>query len=208
MNPDAAGAIVPLHEPLMRRRSTRAFDPRPLDDATLASLFEAARWAPSASNDQPWRHVIARRGAGAGFERLLATLTGSNPTWAHAAGALVVTAARRVRGPHDTPNAWAWHDAGIAWAMLAIQATTLGLATHPLGGFDADAVRAAIDLPAEYDPVTVTALGWPGDPEALEEPLRTRERAPRVRRPLAESVFEERFGAPAAFLAGPVAPAV
>lgn len=196
-------ARVAVHEPLTRRLSTRAFDPRPLDDARLASLFEAARWAPSSGNEQPWRFVVARRG-GVAFDRLLATLTGRNPRWAHAAGALVVTAARRDRGGDPAkPNAHAWHDTGIAWAMLAIQATALGLAVHPMGGFDAAAVREATALPPEFDVVTVTAVGWPGDPDALEETLRERERAPRTRRPLDQTVSEERFGAPATFVAAP-----
>ncbi len=193
----------PIHDLIERRHSARVFAARPLDDAALASLFEAARWAPSSGNEQPWRFVIARRhgGEGEGFARLLETLSGRNPSWAGGAAALLVTATRRGRGPEGKPNPWAWHDAGIAWAMLALQATALGLVTHPMGGFDAGRVRAAIGLPDDLDPVTVTALGWPGDPDTLDEPLRAAERAPRTRRPLAQTVFEERFGVPAVFVA-------
>jgi nitroreductase len=189
----------PVHLPLLKRYSGRAFDDRPVEDAALASLFEAARWAPSSGNEQPWRFVVARRGTPA-FEALVATLTGRNPGWARHAAALVVTAAKTVRGPQSKPNVWAWHDAGIAWAMLAIEATMRGLVAHPMGGFDADAVRAACTLPADVVPVSVTALGWPGDPATLDEPHRTEESAPRTRRPLAQTVFDGTYGGPATFL--------
>jgi nitroreductase len=195
----AEGVGHPVHELLLRRYSGRAFDARPLDDATLASLFEAARWAPSSGNEQPWRFVVVRRGTPA-FEAVAATLTGRNPGWARHAATLVVTAARMVRGAQARPNAWAWHDAGMAWAQLALEATSRGLVAHPMGGFDPDGVRAACALPADVAPVSVTALGWPGDPDTLEEPHRTEERAPRTRRPLAELVSEGRFGEPASFL--------
>ncbi len=192
----------PIHDLIERRFSARAFGPDALDDATLASLFEAARWSASSGNEQPWRFVVARRDDGAGFGRVLGALTGRNPSWARHAAVLVVTAARKVRGSEGRPNAWAWHDAGMAWGALAVQATSLGVALHPMGGFDAARVREACGLPDDLEPVTVTALGWPGDPESLDEPLRSEERAPRTRRPLEQTVFEGRYGVPATFLAG------
>lgn len=187
----------PIHELLRERYSPRAFDPAAeLDSATLGSLFEAARWAPSSMNEQPWRFVVVRRETRPGFAALVAALSENNRRWAKDAGALVVAGASLVVERSGKPNRHALHDLGLASAQLVLEATARGLITHPMGGFDADQVRALAAMPEGFEAVTVWAIGHPGDPEALPEDLRARERAARVRRPQASFVFEDTWDRP------------
>ena len=191
----------PIHELLRARWSPRAFEPRPLDAATLGSLFEAARWAPSSSNEQPWRFVVALRDDTVNFQRLLACLAPSNQRWAANASALVLTTARNDFEPSGRPNAHAWHDCGLALAQVLVELTARGLGAHVMAGFDAEKARAACNVPSGFQPVTVAALGYPAAPESLPEDLRERETAPRQRRPLHESVFSGTWGEAAPFVA-------
>jgi nitroreductase len=174
---------VPLHPLLAERWSPRAFDAaHEVGDEDLDALLEAARWAPSSGNTQPWRFLVARRGEPA-FDRLAALLMPGNRTWAASAGALVLAAAQTVdETGRDRP--WALYDTGQAVAALTIQAQHEGLAVHQMGGFDAEATRDTFSLPDSIQPVVVVAVGR-RDPRAdLPEPLATRERAPRTREPL------------------------
>ncbi|MCR2813192.1 nitroreductase family protein [Microbacterium sp. zg.Y1090] len=175
---------APILDVLASRWSTRVFDAEaPIDEAALASALEAARWAPSANNSQPWRFIVARRGTAA-HDAVVATLMGFNQAWAAAASALVVFAAAT---SHDgTPLAWAAYDTGQAAAHFTVQAHASGLHTHQMGGFDRDALAAAFDLDSDLMPVTVMAVGTLGDVAAAPEALRERENAPRVRLPLTE----------------------
>lgn len=192
----AAVAAVADVVPLIRdRRSSVAFAPGPIAPAKLAAAFEAARWAASAFNEQPWRFVVAVRQDREAFERLLRTLAPPNQRWAQHAGALVLTVARTDRG--GVPNRHAFHDLGLATAQLVLQAHGSGLHAHIMGGFDAAAVRAALALPDGFEPVAVVALGEPGEPAQLPDELRARETHARQRRALDETVFAGRFGEPA-----------
>jgi len=180
-----AVTAAPLLPAIAARWSPRAFDPdRALTEADLTPLLEAARWAASSSNMQPWRLAWALRGEPA-FDRILATLAAGNRVWAHRAGALLIGCAVLAR-PNGAPNRHAAHDLGQALAQLAVQATADGIALHMMGGFDVAAAREALAVPEGIEPYTAVALGWPGDPALLEEPLRARETAPRERLPLAE----------------------
>ena len=180
-----APADHPLLDAIAERWSPRAFDPaRPLAEADLLPLLEAARWAASSSNIQPWRLAWALRGDPA-WDRLLACLNPGNAAWAHRAGALILGCAVAAK-PDGSPNGHAGHDLGAALAQLAIQATAAGIGTHAMGGFDRDAARLAVAVPEGVDPVTAVALGWPGDPALLDEGRRARELAPRARLPLSE----------------------
>ena len=174
-----------LHPLLAERRSTRAFDPgHEIDDATLASLLEAARWAPSWSNSQPWRLLAVRRGEPA-FDRLAATLVDRNRVWATNAGALILAAASAT----DTagrPLSHAWYDTGQAVAHLVLQAEAAGLASRQIGGFDPEAAARAFDLPDGVAPVVVVAVGRRDTAATLSEQVAAKERAPRTRRPLSE----------------------
>ncbi len=195
-----APAAHPILEVVRERWSPRAFAPRPLDTADLCSLFEAARWAPSSVNEQPWHFIVARRDEPAGFAKLLGCLTASNQRWAGAAGALLLLVARTHFARTGKPNPHALHDAGLALENLLLEATSRGLAVHPMGGFDAAAAREAFEIPAGFDPITAVAVGAPGDPDALPEELAARERAPRHRRALAEFVYEGKWGTAAPWI--------
>jgi nitroreductase len=178
----------PVMEVLAGRWSPRAYDAdAPLDEQKLASALEAARWAPSANNVQPWRFIVARRGT-AEHAAIVETLMGFNQLWAGDAAALVVAIAED-ENAEGTPLTTASYDLGQAVAHLSVQAHHDGLHVHQMGGFDRDALRARFDLEERFRPVTVITLGDLGDPELLPDGLRERESAPRSRRPLSDSVL-------------------
>ncbi|WP_456598885.1 nitroreductase family protein [Blastococcus sp. SYSU DS0616] len=178
-----AVTAVPLHPLLAGRWSSRALDAaHELTDAQLTALLEAARWAPSANNSQPWRFAVARRGT-AEFAAVQDALASGNRVWAHAASALVVVAAETA-GPDGAPRPWAIYDTGQAVAHLSVQAEHEGLAVHQLGGFDRDRVAALLDLPAAVVPLVVLTLGVRDAEAELPEALAARERTARERLPL------------------------
>ncbi len=182
-----AATDTPILDVLAERWSTRVFDANaPIDESALAAALEAARWAPTAANTQPWRVIVARRGTDA-HARIVETLSGFNRAWAPAAGALVVFVAETERD--GRPMGWALYDTGQAAAHFTVQAHADGLSTHQMGGFDRDAVRSAFGLPATLTPVTVMAVGAFGDLDEASAELRERESAPRSRRPIAESTI-------------------
>lgn len=193
----------PLTELLAVRWSPRAFADTPVEPEKLASVLEAARWAPSSSNLQPWRFLITKRGTDA-FEKLRACLSRGNQPWTERVPVLILTLADTVMpAKGDKPAAehtYAVYDVASAVANLTVQATASDLFVHQMAGFRPDEVRAAFAIPDPYKPVTVLALGYLGDPSELPEPLQERERAPRGRKPLRELVFEGAWGEPATFL--------
>lgn len=196
-----APADHPIHEILRERWSPRAFDRRrPVPREVLLSLLEAARWAPSANNEQPWSFVVGTREDPATFQRILACLNPRNQRWAAHAPVLLLTVTHRVAEASGRPNRHAYHDLGLAVAQLTLQAVAQGLAVHQMAGFNPEVAREAFGIPDGWDPVTVVAVGYPGSPEELPEDLRERELAPRRRKPLAAFVFTGRWGQPAAFL--------
>lgn len=176
----------PIHELLRERFSPLAFSGRRVSDAELGSLLEAARWAPSCYNEQPWRFLVARRDDEEGFERLAGCLVDANRAWADAAQVLILAVARRNFRRNGKPNPWAWHDVGLASAHLIVQAQAMGLSVHEMAGFDADRARAELGVPADHDPVAVLAIGAAGDSDSLPEALRQRAAAPRRRDSLSE----------------------
>jgi nitroreductase len=180
-----ASTAVPVHPLLAERWSPRGFDQGyTLDDAALTALLEAARWAPSAQNSQPWRFLVTCRGEEA-HGRLFATLAPGNRAWAGTASALVLVVARTV-GYDGGPQPWALYDTGQAVAALVTQAQADGLAVHQMGGFDTAAVRAEFGLGDALTPVVVLAIGRRGNTADLPEPLAARETAPRTRRPVSD----------------------
>ncbi len=193
-----APAAHPLHELMWRRFSPRAFCDRLLAPEHLASVFEAARWAPSSRNEQPWSFVLAPRDGGAAFERLLACLSRGNRAWARHAPLLALALARPCFAADGSINPHARHDLGLAVAQLVLQAVAFGIHARQIAGFDAESARAACAVPAECEPVSVIALGYPGRADRLSDELRARERAERQRRPLQEFVFIGTHGRPAA----------
>lgn len=190
----------PDHEILdliKERWSPRAFSSRRPDVETLNRLFEAARWAASSDNEQPWRYLVARVEDGERHERLASCLFPGN-AWARKAPVLAMSVAARVFIRTRKPNRVALHDTGAASAQLTMQAMSMGVFIHQMAGFDTEKARQVCQIPPEYDPVAMMAIGYPGDPESLSEPLRTRELTPRERRPVREFVFSPTFGEPAA----------
>lgn len=182
-----ADTDAPILDVLAERWSTRIFDPAtPIDEDALASALEAARWAPSANNTQPWRFVVARRGSAA-HAQIVDALMGFNQSWATDAAALVVFASSAALDGKPLP--WAAYDTGQAAAHFTVQAHASGLHTHQMGGFDRDAIAAAFGFGDDIVAVTVMAVGALGDIDAAPEALRERELAPRVRRPVAESLI-------------------
>lgn len=179
----------PIVDLLKNRWSPRAFSKRPVETETLLSLFEAARWSPSSSNTQPWFFIVVSPQSPDRFAKLLGTLGERNQQWAKDAPVLVLTIALRDRAP-GKPNLWAGYDLGQSVAHLSIQASALGLSVHQMGGFDRLKAAEAFELPDGYEPMTVIAIGYAGDPAALPEDLRESEVAPRTRKPLSEFVFD------------------
>ncbi len=183
-----AQTSTPISEVLAERWSPRSFDPDvTIDEQTLTAALEAARWSPSAANSQPWRFIVARRGSAA-FNSIVANLKGFNGTWATSASVLIVGLAE-VEALDETARPWAKYDLGQSLAHLSIQAHHDGLHVHQMGGFDAAGLRTAFGFSSRFEPVSVTALGVVASPDALPEPLRTRETAPRTRMPLDELLF-------------------
>ena len=188
---------TPIHELIGRRWSPRAFSDQPVEPNKLRSVLEAARWAASSRNEQPWAFVIATRDDPKNFQALVDVLMSANQAWAQNAPVLILTLAHTQWTKEGTPNRVALHDLGLAVSNLVIQATALGLSTHQMGGFDVEAARERFHVPAGWEPLSVVALGYPGDVDTLPEGLREREMSQRQRKPLEEFVFSGSWGNPA-----------
>jgi nitroreductase len=186
----------PIDADILSRWSPRAFDASPLDERTMLTLFEAARWAPSAYNAQPWRFAYALRGD-AHWDDFTASLLPANAAWAPAASALVFILSDRfltLPGKDEpSPSATASFDTGAAWALLALQATKLGLHTHAMAGIDHARAAAAIGADERFRIEAAVAIGRIGDPANLSEMLQARE-VPSQRRPVTEIAFHGRVG--------------
>ena len=196
-HPKIATPAHDVHELIRHRWSPRAFDAsRAIDRADLLRLFEAARWAPSSLNEQPWRFIVVLREESSEVWRALVdALTPSNRAWATAAPVLALAAVRLTLELNESPNRLAWYDAGQAVSLLTMQATAQGLSVRQMEGFDPERARHACGVPDGFDPVVVIAIGYAGDPETLAiDKHRAAERQPRRRKGLEDFVFEGRWG--------------
>lgn len=191
----------PILEVIEERWSARAMSADPVDTETLASLLEAARWAASCFNEQPWAYVVVRRDD-PGFADAVECLTEKNRLWAQRAGAILFACARRSFSANGKPNRWASHDVGQANAHMALQAASMGLVLHQMGGFSADRVRETYRVPDDWEPLTAIAIGHPGRPQDLEEGLRAREVQPRSRKSQREFSFFGTWGGEAPITPG------
>ena len=171
----------PVHDLVAARWSPVAFRDEPVTEDALHSLFEAVRWAPSCYNDQPWNFVYARRDMPEAFETILSTLVPLNQEWACHAPVLAISVARKMFRHNNQPNAYTWHDIGLATGIMAVQAASLGLSVHVMAGFDPGAAQMLLHIPEGYEPVTAMAIGYAGDPANLSERLQARDNAPRTR---------------------------
>jgi nitroreductase len=195
-NPEIEQKIceVPIHPLLASRRSPVAFASTPVEPETLASLLEAARWAPSCRNEQPWSFIVATKANKSEFDRLLGCLVEFNLQWAQHAPVLLLSVARLTFESTGQLNRHAFHDVGQAIANLTFQATVSGLLVHQMAGFDVEKARREFSIPQDYEPVATAAIGYPGNSADLPEKLREREASPRKRKPLADFVFEGGWG--------------
>lgn len=192
----AAETRYPIHQLLRERWSPRAFADRMVEPEKLRSLLEAARWAPSSSNEQPWSFIVATKEHAGEYERLLSCLVEGNVRWAQHAQVLMLSVAKLVFERNQKPNRHAFHDVGLAVENLIIQATALGLFAHQMAGFHADRAREMYGIPEGYDPVAAMVIGYLDDPGLLPDDLRDREMAPRTRKPMESFVFSDQWGQP------------
>jgi nitroreductase len=188
------GEDVDIHELLLKRRSGRSFDAaRPLTDEDVRAVLEAARWAPSGGNVQPWRYVIGRKGEDA-YDTLLGLLNEGNRQWAQFAPALVLTVYQAARVAGDgavQPNRTAMHDLGMANLSLAVEAVNRGMMTRMMGGFNRDAALRLIDAEANhFDVGPMIAIGFETEPAHLSDEIQQREKMPRTRKPVEELLLK------------------
>jgi nitroreductase len=183
--PAVEGVLPVFHE----RWSPRSYIDREVSPALLRKVFEAARWAPSSSNEQPWRYVVGTRGSET-WEKIFQTLVEVNQKWARRVPVLMLGTTHTKFSKSGSENRFAMHDLGAASTCMALQAAAVGLAVHQMGGFSQEAARKALGVPEEYAIGSVIALGYQGEPAALDdERMMAQESSARTRRPLSEMVF-------------------
>lgn len=187
----------PVHELIAKRWSPYAFADRAVSGEDLRSLFEAARWAASSYNEQPWSYIVATKASPGDFERLLSCLVEGNQAWAGAAPVLAIGCTSLNFTLNNQPNAAAVHDLGIAGASLTLEATARGLFVHQMIGILPDRARELYRIPEGVQPMTGLAIGYATDPDTLPEKYRERDLATRGRKPLAEFVFGREWGSAA-----------
>jgi nitroreductase len=182
-----APAAHPIEAVIRRRWSPRSYTSQPVSAGALHSLLEAARWAASCFNVQPWNLVVVRKEQdAAAHAALVECLSANNQRWAGAAPVLILACASTTFPQNGQANRHAWYDTGAAMAQLAVQAVALGMQAHQMAGFDAAKAREAMGVPEGFDPISVTSIGYAGSPDALPDDLKQRETAPRVRRTVEE----------------------
>jgi nitroreductase len=196
-----AATEIPLHELIRNRWSPRAFADKTVPPEVLRSLFEAARWAPSSNNEQPWAYLVATKDDAENFAKMLGVLVEFNAGWAKDAPVLALSVAHTTTQRDGRPNRVALHDVGSATAQLTFEANARGLQVHQMAGFDAEKARQTFAIPPDWEPVAAMAIGYPGNPDSLPEKLRDRELAPRTRKPLGEFVMTGGWGHTAPFVA-------
>ncbi len=184
----------PILELLRKRWSPRAFADRPVEPTKLQSLLEAARWAPSSSNEQPWNFLVATKDNRAEFDRMLACLFEKNQSWAKNVPVLMITVAAKNFAHSGKPNRHAFHDIGLAVSDMITQATALDLFVHQMAGFSPDKARETYSIPDTHEAVTAIAVGYLGDPNTLPDDLRERELERSTRKPLNQFVFTRKWG--------------
>ena len=197
-----AETAFPIHELLRQRWSPRAFCEQAVEPDKVTSLFEAAQWAASCFNEQPWYFIVAARDETSAFAQMLSCLREGNQEWAKRASVLILTLAHSTFTRTGQTNPHAWHDIGLAVGNLVVQATASGLSVHQMAGILPDRIREVYEVPNGYEPVTGLAVGYRGDPASLSEDLRERELAKRTRKSLHDFVFSGQWGRSAPFTQG------
>jgi len=190
-----ADTDYPVHQLIADRWSPYGFSDSVPPKSDLVSLFEAARWAASSYNEQPWSYIVATRDNADEFGRLLGCLVEGNQTWAGNAPVLALSVASLTFTRNGKPNAAAIHDLGLAAGNLCLEATARGLAVHQMIGILPEVARETYQIPDDHQPLTGLAIGYAANPDTLRDALRKRDESPRERKPLAEFVFAGKWGA-------------
>lgn len=200
MNIKKAVTDHPILQVLAERWSPYGFVDRPVSGADLRSLFEAARWAASSYNEQPWNYLVATRENPQEFGRLLSCLVESNQAWAKSAPVLVLGVVNLRFAKNNQDNRAAVHDLGLAAGNLVVEATTRGLSVHQMIGILPDKAREIYKIPEHHEAWTAMAIGYKTDPADLPEALKERDQTPRQRKPLEKFVFTSQWGQPSPLL--------
>ena len=196
MSDKKASTDYPIHELLAERWSPYGFEDRPVDESNLRSLFEAARWAASSYNEQPWSYLVATRENPQEFARLLSCLVEGNQAWAKAAPVLALGVVSLRFSRNNKENRAAVHDLGLAAGNLLVEATARGLCVHQMIGILPDKAREVYEIPEHSEAWTALAIGYKADPVKLPDALKERDLAPRQRKPLSQFVFSGKWGDP------------
>ena len=194
MNINTATTDFPINRILAERFSPYGFGVRPVAEADICSLFEAARWAASSYNEQPWRYIVATKADPREFARLLACLVEANQAWAEAAPVLALGVVSLKFAKNNEANRAAVHDLGLASGNLSAEATARGLSVHQMIGILPDKARDAYQIPEHFEAWTALAIGYKADPKIMPEAFKERDLTPRQRKPLNEFVFTGEWG--------------
>jgi nitroreductase len=189
-----ATAGHPIHELIRERWSPRAFLDKAVEPAKLLALLEAARWAPSSYNEQPWFYLVAPKQEREEFAKMLGCLVPGNQAWAKAAAVLMISVVKKAFDRNGKPNRCAIHDVGLASENMVLEAVAQGLATHGMAGIEVEKICEVYGLPENFEPMAGWAIGYAGEPDMLEGALKEQELAPRERRDLKEFVFGGAWG--------------
>lgn len=188
-----ADTEYPIHELLQKRWSPRAFSEKLIDDELLNQLFEAARWAPSSYNEQPWRFIVARKDDKEAYEQLASVMNEFNQSWATDAPVLVLALTKTTFDLDGRENPHAEHDLGQAIAQLTFEATKNDLYVHQMAGILPEKAREVYDISEDFKPLTMFAIGYKGQPESLNQKMQNQETSPRIRKDLDEIVFDGKW---------------
>lgn len=183
----------PIHPLLKKRWSPRTFSEAIVEPEKICSLFEAARWSPSAANQQPWRFIVGIKGDET-WQNVFNILEKYNKVWAHRPHILGISCGRLLNNDDKAPNPYHAYDTGQSLAHLSFQATQEGLYVHQMGGFDKQKAREVFDIPEIFVPLSAFAIGYIGELEDLDEFNQKREILPRERKEFGEWVFSGKFG--------------
>jgi nitroreductase len=194
-----ASPDCPIHKLLAERWSPYGFTDQPVAETDLSSLFEAARWAASSYNEQPWTYFVATRQFPVEFGRLLSCLVPGNQAWAKAAPVLVLGVVSLKFAKNQQDNRAAVHDLGLASASLVVEATARGLSVHQMIGILPDKARELYQIPEHSEAWTALAIGYRADAAMLSAELGARDLAPRTRKPTSQFVFTGAWGRPSSF---------
>ena len=182
-----------IHKNIEQRWSPRAFSEKQVEKEKLNSILEAARWAPSAFNEQPWRFIVGQRGNST-YDSILKTLVDWNQLWAGKAPVLILNIAKKTFTHNNTPNVTFKYDLGQAVGLMILEVVNQGLVSHQMSGFDSVMAADLLKVPDDYQVVSVTAIGYLGNIDDLPEDMAKMESSPRERKDIGSMVFYEEFG--------------